>query len=287
MLVKHRNDQEPSEGLRRRDWIPLLVERPWTLDQLARALQIPPREIQGHLDHLLQTLRHLPYHVEWTPARCRKCGFLFRTGSLTRPSRCPQCKSTWIAPARIQLIPTDDPAHKHSTAGENSAVDSTADTVNGPQDMVDRETTSQPETPEWLEWIDHTADVGFVVRAPDLPTLFERAALALFQVLTDPSTVEPREPDSVDLEADDLAGLLVRWLSELNYLHETRHRLYSRFEIHELQETEPYRLVATAWGESIHPERHPLYTEIKAVTYHRLRLERRGDQWEAEVILDL
>ena len=44
---------------------------------------------------------------------------------------------------------------------------------------------------------------------------------------------------------------------------------------------------ATARGEPIDPERHELDMEVKAITYHGLKVERDGDGWLAEVIVDL
>lgn len=138
--------------------------------------------------------------------------------------------------------------------------------------------------PAWLTPIDHTADAGVVVRAPELSTLFERSAWAMFSVITDPERVSARETTPVELEADDSPGLLVAWLSELNYLHVTRHHLFAQFEVNELTER---RIAATARGEGVDPHRHTIYTEIKAVTYHELALERSGSGWQARIIFDL
>ena len=46
-------------------------------------------------------------------------------------------------------------------------------------------------------------------------------------------------------------------------------------------------LKASAWGEPIDPARHVLSHEVKAITYHGLRVEREGDGWIAEVIVDI
>ena len=35
------------------------------------------------------------------------------------------------------------------------------------------------------------------------------------------------------------------------------------------------------------PERHPLRTELKAVTYHQLEVARDGDEWTGRVIFDV
>jgi SHS2 domain-containing protein len=40
-------------------------------------------------------------------------------------------------------------------------------------------------------------------------------------------------------------------------------------------------------GETINPDRHTIFTEIKAVTFHGLRLEKSDNGWEAQIILDL
>lgn len=138
--------------------------------------------------------------------------------------------------------------------------------------------------PAWLELLDHTADAGVIVHAPNLPSLFERAAWAMFSVITDPSRVLTPDSTQLELEADDTQALLVLWLSELNYLHVTRHQLFGRFEVGELSER---RIVSTARGEAIDAHRHTVYTEIKAVTYHDLAIERTGTNWRAQVIFDL
>ena len=46
-------------------------------------------------------------------------------------------------------------------------------------------------------------------------------------------------------------------------------------------------LKATAHGEPIDPARHVLDHEVKAITYHGLRVEPTTDGWQAEVIVDI
>jgi SHS2 domain-containing protein len=46
-------------------------------------------------------------------------------------------------------------------------------------------------------------------------------------------------------------------------------------------------LSALVSGEPIDLARHPIYTEIKAVTYHALGVEQRDGRWMATVIFDL
>ena len=50
---------------------------------------------------------------------------------------------------------------------------------------------------------------------------------------------------------------------------------------------EPGGLAATARGEPIDPQRHHLDVEVKAITYHGLKVQQEGDGWLAEVIVDV
>jgi len=144
---------------------------------------------------------------------------------------------------------------------------------------------SAPEdTPEWLESIDHTADVGICVRAPTLEKLFARAAWGMFSVITDMDAVHAAQITRVAVEANDRDDLLVRWLSELNYRHVTTHRLFSTFNIHFLGDQ---RLEAEVGSEPIEKNRHTIHTEIKAVTFHGLRLTHDDGGWKARIIFDV
>jgi SHS2 domain-containing protein len=134
------------------------------------------------------------------------------------------------------------------------------------------------------EFFEHTADLGLRVRAPDLDTLFAEAAAALFAaVVEDPATVQPLQRLDVELAGDDRAFLLVDWLKELLYHFDAEHLLLSRFEAH----VTDAGLTGTAWGEPLDPARHVLSHEVKAITYHGLRVEPTADGWLAEVIVDI
>ena len=89
---------------------------------------------------------------------------------------------------------------------------------------------------------------------------------------------------AVSVSAVDLEDLLVRWLSELLYLYDTQRLLCCTFHCTLL---EPTHLTATVAGESLDPERHPIDTEIKAVTYHQIAVEQVEGRWQARVIFDL
>ena len=134
------------------------------------------------------------------------------------------------------------------------------------------------------ETFDHTADLGLRVRAPDLDTLFVEAARGLFSVIVeDLATVEPRRSVEVRLEGDDREYLLFDWLKALLYHFDTEHLLFSRFDV----QVGADGLVGSAGGEPMDESRHEPAHEVKAITYHGLTVEREGDGWLAEVIVDI
>ena len=134
------------------------------------------------------------------------------------------------------------------------------------------------------ETFEHTADLGLRIRADDLNTLFADAARGLFSIIvTDLDSIRPSESVSIAVEGDVSDLLLFDWLNELLYIYDVRRLLLCRFEV----EFSPSGLVATAQGEPIDPARHALDHEVKAITYHGLKLEQQGGRWLAEVIVDI
>jgi SHS2 domain-containing protein len=134
------------------------------------------------------------------------------------------------------------------------------------------------------ETFEHTADLGLRIRTAGLEALFEEAAQALFSaIVEDLGTIQPREKFIISKEGDDREYLLFDWLNELLYLFDSNHWLFGRFEV----QIQNGRLSGTAWGEPLDRNRHLLSHEVKAITYHGLKVEQTGDGWLAEVIVDI
>jgi SHS2 domain-containing protein len=106
----------------------------------------------------------------------------------------------------------------------------------------------------------------------------------MFDLMSDATRIQPRLTMTIHLEGSDFEDLLVRWLSELLYLYDTQRFLYCTAAFTTL---EPTRLVATVQGEPFDATRHPIDTEIKAVTYHQIAVRQADGAWQAQVIFDL
>lgn len=129
------------------------------------------------------------------------------------------------------------------------------------------------------ELIDHTGDIGVVARAPTLEALFAECGRAMLAILADAPSPAPSGSDSFPVAGAEPAEELRDFLSELLYRFSTDHRMYVGFSA-------TPGSVEAAW-EPYDAARHPLRTELKAVTYHQLEVVREGDAWRGRVIFDV
>lgn len=135
-----------------------------------------------------------------------------------------------------------------------------------------------------VELFEHTADIGLRIGAESFEQLCAEAARGLSALLVgDIETVRPQEREQLTIEGEQDDYLLFDWLSELVYRFSAEGRVFCRFALARSEEG----LSATIEGESFSPERHGTGREVKAITYHGLRVEEQGGRWVAEVIVDV
>lgn len=135
-----------------------------------------------------------------------------------------------------------------------------------------------------FEVLDHTADVGIKSYGNTLKEAFENAAVGMFSLITDLSLVKTELSGEISVEAGDRESLLVEWLNEIIYSFEVEYKVYKRFEIVEWDGE--YRLRAVVYGEPLDLGRHQINTQIKACSYHMLKIEHSG-LWSTQVIFDV
>ncbi|HZA56849.1 MAG TPA: archease [Candidatus Udaeobacter sp.] len=114
--------------------------------------------------------------------------------------------------------------------------------------------------------------------------LFANSAYALFDVMTDVEKIEIKERLPLEVEGVDRDDLMVNWMRELLYLYQGSGYLLKEFQIHEVKDT---LVKADVCGEKIDPDRHEIKKEIGAVAYHQSRMAKTGNQWTAQLILEV
>lgn len=136
--------------------------------------------------------------------------------------------------------------------------------------------------------IDHTADIAISVEGANKEDLFRTAARAWLEtVLPDPVSTN-HDKKNLSLSADSLDELLVDFLNELNYLLFTRYWISSGFErIKIVKDNKTYHLEAVLTGDPLDEKQHHIQVEIKAVTYHQMRIEQKGNVLKTMVVFDI
>ena len=88
----------------RKRLLALLRDRPMSVAQVAREVRVPVKEIAEDLAHLRRSLEHVEdLELVVTPAECRKCGFQFGPEKVTKPSRCPECRGSWLQEPLVMI----------------------------------------------------------------------------------------------------------------------------------------------------------------------------------------
>lgn len=127
--------------------------------------------------------------------------------------------------------------------------------------------------------IEHTADWQLEVWAPNVPLLFEQAALGMYALSGTQLESHSRLGEELYLGAPDREGLLVEFLTELLFLAESQGLAFDNFQI----QIESQKLFAKISGAPIKSQSK----EIKAVTYHNLEIKEGPRGLEVSIVFDV
>jgi SHS2 domain-containing protein len=140
-------------------------------------------------------------------------------------------------------------------------------------------------------FFDHTADIGVEISGRTKKELFTNAACALFGVLIENIKNTGRTNRErkgrhkiITVDGADAAELLINFLREMLYFFNGENWVVDKCEIIKCGNK---KLVAQLMGEPYNNRKHLIKTEIKAVTYCGLSVEKVKSGWKARVIFDV
>jgi SHS2 domain-containing protein len=138
------------------------------------------------------------------------------------------------------------------------------------------------------EYLDHQADLGIRGTGSSLEEAMSEAAQAMLAAMADTSLVREEQAFAQHCAAQDIPALFVEWLNELLYQRQVGGALFARAYVTRLApDGDGWTLQGTAWGEPLDPERHELYTEIKAATYYGLDYRLENGRYSIQCVLDV
>jgi SHS2 domain-containing protein len=128
--------------------------------------------------------------------------------------------------------------------------------------------------------VEHTADWAIRVRGATLPELFVNAATGMYSLVADLSSIVTPVEHTIEVKGVDAEALLVNWLNELVYHTETAGVVFSKFHIESFEPTHLRAQVQAGRGVE-------LKKQIKAVTFHNLRIEATDQGYEVTIVFDV
>ena len=141
---------------------------------------------------------------------------------------------------------------------------------------------------EGYRFLEHTTDALVEAWGPTLERAFVAAAKGLFETMINAQSVEAKTEEPVSTSGHDESELLYNWLEELLLRFEVRAMVYSEFRIDPIsRSSSSLDLIARVKGERYDRAKHGAKTEIKAVTYHWMKIDRGPSQVRVRFLLDL
>jgi SHS2 domain-containing protein len=137
----------------------------------------------------------------------------------------------------------------------------------------------------WYRELPHSSDALMEAYGRTLAEAFANAARAMMSVMLDVRRVRGSVEGSCELEGEDAEGLLYGWLECVLDRFQVERVAYARFSV-DLDEGR-WRLRASMRGEPYDPSRHGMGREVKAVTYHMMRVGECGGLRCVRFLLDL
>lgn len=135
-----------------------------------------------------------------------------------------------------------------------------------------------------FEIIDVSGDIGIRVYGKNLEEVFINSALGMYNLITDIEKVKKEKTIDISLENHSFESLLVLWLNELVFQFDTYGFIGKEIIIKKINNNTVDAVVS---GEEFDPEKHERKLLIKAATYHKLKIEKNNDEWQAEIIFDI
>ncbi len=134
------------------------------------------------------------------------------------------------------------------------------------------------------EEIDIAGDVGLRIYGSSLEELFVNAAEGLYSFITNTDDLVNTTVITVDIAEETTPRLLVAWLNELIYRFDADGFTGKTVTVKDIDDQ---HIRAELVGEPFDLQRHQRGILVKAATYHRLNIERQGQNYIATVICDV
>lgn len=125
-------------------------------------------------------------------------------------------------------------------------------------------------------FLEHSTDAAIEVRADTMAAALEDAAYSAIDIMLDRDTVRPIKKRDVCVESTTTHEMLYLWLEEIIYQVVTEGFAIKSVRVDYTNTEEMHIVRATLDGEPLDIITHKFGVEIKAPTYHQMRITESG-----------
>jgi len=133
-------------------------------------------------------------------------------------------------------------------------------------------------------YLEHTADKGVIGYGDTLEAALENTAYGMFSLMAELPRYTATEERPVEVSGGDDISVLKAWLEELVFIFEVDRFLPVEFHVVELTNG---KLRGRIRGRPFGPDIEWLGPQVKAVTYHEMKVEKIDDRYRVQAIVDV
>ena len=140
-----------------------------------------------------------------------------------------------------------------------------------------------------FEFREHTADVQVRSWGPSLEEAFSQTAYSLMATITpNLKKITAKVEKKITVEAEDIEALLFDFLSEFLYIFDVDELIFNQIYVHQIKRfDDKFKLLATLKGEKFDLDKHEIGTEVKAITYSFMNIEKKHKSTIIDIVFDI
>lgn len=138
-----------------------------------------------------------------------------------------------------------------------------------------------------FKYFDTTADIGIEIQTENMTDAYINAALATLNIITDIEKIKPKITKKIHIESEDEYGLLYDWITELLILLDSENFIVSKYNIKISKYENKIVIDGQICGDIYDRNIYNYKTEVKAITYHQMKITNEDNIYNIQFIVDL
>jgi SHS2 domain-containing protein len=139
--------------------------------------------------------------------------------------------------------------------------------------------------------IGHTADIGIKVWGKSFGQLLKNAACGMYKIICEKNNIKPILKKRIcikKISKNDKESLLVNFLNELLYKTAIEKVVFNNFKIKIYSYSKNLCTIEVfCFGEKYSFEKHGRFLELKAATYHNLKIYKKNNSFYTQIFFDV